>query len=213
METLAECTVHFMDAQRIERADVFGFHTGNKIAAAMAAKFPDRVSRTVLVGMTHSLVVDREARDAAIMNIVKGYFSDHAPSADGSHLLRGWAEGFASLSEIWWDPHLLQRPRITEALLRHQESLMVDAIEARRSTRQIYEMNFAFDLAGALKRVSCPTLVIECCVPEEAHLGVQGPSVLELLQQGKLFTLPGAGFDATEEYADDIARETTAFLA
>ena len=49
-----------------------------------------------------------------------------------------------------------------------------------------------------------------------SHMGefvVRGPQVLELLQQGKLFTLPGAGFDATEEYADDIARETTAFLA
>jgi pimeloyl-ACP methyl ester carboxylesterase len=42
MEDLARSMTHFLDAQRIEHAHVLGFHTVNKIAAALAAHFPDR---------------------------------------------------------------------------------------------------------------------------------------------------------------------------
>ena len=68
MEDLARSMVHFLDALKIGRAHVLGFHTGNKIAAAMAAGHPDRVGKAVLIGMTHSLVISRKRRDAAIMD-------------------------------------------------------------------------------------------------------------------------------------------------
>jgi len=67
MESLARVMVEVLDGLQIERAHLIGFHTGNKIAAAMAAHHPDRVAKTVLIGMTHSLVVSRRARNAAIM--------------------------------------------------------------------------------------------------------------------------------------------------
>jgi hypothetical protein len=54
--------------------------------------------------------------------------------------------------------------------------------------------------------------VIECRVPEEAHLGEQGEAMKALLRQGELLKIEGAGFDATETHADRIARATTAFL-
>jgi pimeloyl-ACP methyl ester carboxylesterase len=212
MEDLARNMIHFLDAQKIDRAQVLGFHTGNKVAAAMAAGFPDRVGKAVLIGMTHSLVVSRKHRDAAILAIVRKYMTTYRESPDGGHLLRAWAADYGSLAGIWWDPAVITGHKITDAALRRQESRMIEMIQCRRSIKQIYAMNFGFDLTATLRRIKLPVLVIECCVPEETHLGVQGPTLIKLLKRGELVTLKGAGFDATEARAADIAKTVSRFL-
>ncbi len=212
MEDLARSMTHFLDAQGINRAHVLGFHQGNKIAAAIAANFPDRVSKAVLIGMTHSLVVSRKDRNAAIMNIVSKYMTSYRESSDGSYLLRGWAADYHSLAGIWWNPAIMTGRKITESALRLQESRMIEMIQCRRSIKQGYAMNFGFDLTATLRRIKLPTQVIECCMPEETHLGAQGPKMVKLLKQGELVTLKNAGFDATEARAADIARVASKFL-
>ena len=212
MEDLARSMIHFLDARKIERAHVLGFHTGNKIAAAIAARFPDRVVKAVLIGMTHSLVISRKHRDAAIMNIVSRYMTAYRESPDGAHLVRAWAADYGSLAGIWWDPAVMTGRRITDAALRGQETRMIEMIRCRHSIKQIYAMNFGFDLTATLRRIKLPTQVIECCMPEEAHLGVQGPALIKLLKRGELVTLKGAGFDAVEARAADIARAASRFL-
>ena len=179
MEDLAHNMIHFLDRQGIRRAHVLGFHTGNKIAAAMAAGYPDRVGKAVLIGMTRSLVISRKHRDAAIMNIVRKYMTAYRESPDGAHLVRAWAADYGSLAGIWWDPALMTGRKVT---------------------------------AAALRRIKLPALVIECCVPEEAHLGAQGPALVRLLKRGELVTLKNAGFDAADARAADIARAASRFL-
>ena len=212
MEGLALNAVHVLDALGLERAHVFGFHTGNKIAAAMAAHYPDRVGRVVLMGMTHSLVVSRKERDAAIMHIVKKYMTAYRASPDGAHLARKWAADYGSLADIWWDPAVIGARTVTEAKLRRQEACMIELVQSRHSIKPIYQMNFGFDLAATVRRVKTPTLVIECRVPQETHLGEQGPKMIKLLKRGELLTLKGAGFDATEAFAAELAKATTRFL-
>lgn len=212
MEDLAAIMVRVMDARNIARAHVLGFHGGNKIAAALAAHFPDRVNRLVLIGMTHSLVVSRKQRNAAIMTVVRKYMSTYPESRDGSHLLRNWAADYGGLAGVWWNPAVMTARRITDQALRGQEARMIELIQCRRSIKQIYTMNFGFDLEATLRRIKAPTQVIECCVPEEAHLGVQGPKMMKVLKRGELITLKGAGFDATEARAADIAKVAGRFL-
>ena len=89
---------------------------------------------------------------------------------------------------------------------------MIELIQSLHSIKQIYEMNFGFDLAATVRRVKTPTLVIECRVPQETHLGEQGPKMVKLLKRGELLTLNGAGFDATEAFAVELAKATTRFL-
>jgi pimeloyl-ACP methyl ester carboxylesterase len=187
MEDLARSMIHFLDARKIERTHVLGFHTGNKIAAAMAARFPDRVGKAVLIGMTHSLVISRKHRDAAIMNIVSRYMTAYRESPDGAHLVRAWAADYGSLAGIWWDPAVMTGRRITDGALRGQESRMIEMIRCRHSIKQIYAMNFGFDLTATLRRI-------------------------KLLKRGELVTLKGAGFDAVEARAADIARAASRFL-
>jgi pimeloyl-ACP methyl ester carboxylesterase len=212
MEDLALNLIHFLDAQRIERAHVLGFHGGNKIAAAIASHFPDRVGKVILIGMTHSLVVSRKQRNAAIMAVVSKYMTAHRESPDGAHLLRSWSADYGSLAGIWWNPAIMTARKITEQALRGQEARMIELIQCRRTIKQIYTMNFGFDLEATLRRIKAPTQVIECCVPEEAHLGVQGPKMIKVLKRGELVTLRGAGFDATEARAAEIARAVSKFL-
>ena len=45
---------------------MFGMHTGNKVAAALAADRPDRVDRLVLAGQTHSLTLEKDERNAGL---------------------------------------------------------------------------------------------------------------------------------------------------
>lgn len=212
IEDLARSMIHFLDDQGIEHAHVLGFHTGNKIAAAMAAGYPDRVAKVILVGMTHSLVVSRKDRNAAIMNIVRRYMGKFAENADGSHLLRKWAADFNGLADVWWDPAIMTARRITDEALRGQEARMIEMIQCRRSIAQVYSMNFDFDLTATLRRIKAPTQVIECRMPDEDHLGAQGPKMVKLLRRGELVTLKNAGFDATEAFAAEIARASARFL-
>ncbi len=212
IEDLARSMVHFLDDQGIEQAHLLGFHTGNKIAAAIAAGYPDRVAKVILVGMTHSLVVSRKDRNAAILDIVRRYMGNFAENTDGSHLLRNWASDFNGLAGLWWDPAIMTARRITDQALRGQEARMIEMIQCRRSIAQVYSMNFDFDLAAALRRIKAPTQVIECRMPDEAHHGAQGPKMLKLLKRGELVTLDNAGFDATEAFAAEIAKAGGRFL-
>ena len=212
IEDLARSKIHVLDEHGIARTNVLGFHTGNKIAAAIAAAYPDRIAKVILVGMTHSLVVSRRERNAAIMNIVRGHMGNFAENADGSHLLRHWAADFNALAGVWWNPAIMTGRRITDAALRGQEARMVEMIQCRRAIAQVYGMNFDFDLAATLRRVKAPTQVIECRVPEETHLGAQGPKMLKLLKRGELVSLDNAGFDATQAFATEIAKVCSRFL-
>lgn len=212
MEDLARSMNHFLDQLGIERVKVLGFHTGNKIASAMAAAYPQRIEKAVLIGMTHSLVVSRKDRNAAIMEVVRKHMGSHQENPDGSHLLRNWASDFSGLSLVWWNPAIMTARRITPEVLRGQEARMVEMVQCRNHIAQVYAMNFDFDFSATLRRIKSPTQVIECCMPQEAHLGAQGPKMLKLLKRGELVTLQNAGFDATEAFAGEISRHASRFF-
>jgi pimeloyl-ACP methyl ester carboxylesterase len=76
IEKLATGVADLMDALEVDRAAVFGLHTGNKIAAALAAGWPERVTALMLCGMSHSIIVDRQRREAAIKAILKANLID-----------------------------------------------------------------------------------------------------------------------------------------
>ncbi len=84
METLAASVIDLLDALAIDAAAVFGLHTGNKIAAAMAAGWPQRVSALMLCGMSHSIILDERRREAAIKAILAAHPIDLDDVADAA---------------------------------------------------------------------------------------------------------------------------------
>jgi pimeloyl-ACP methyl ester carboxylesterase len=74
----AASILRVFDALAIDRAHLFGLHTGAKVAAAVAVTYPDRIDRLVLAGKSHSIVVDRTARNLAMKSYLASGALDSA---------------------------------------------------------------------------------------------------------------------------------------
>jgi pimeloyl-ACP methyl ester carboxylesterase len=70
MEDVADDIADSLERWGVEKADFFGFHTGSKIVAAIAARRPAMVRRLVVAGKTHSVIPEKDARVAAMQGYV-----------------------------------------------------------------------------------------------------------------------------------------------
>ena len=211
MDTLGTRVAEAMTSLGLGKAHLFGLHTGNKVGVALAANHPERVERFVLVGMTHSIVLDRAKRDAAILDIVRKGMNESAGGA-GATRLKTWAKTFGSVSESWWKADIVGGAFSDEdqALLERE---VLDKVQAQRSFDSIYRANFGFDMTGAISRIQAPTLVVELATPQEDHLGRQGEAVKKLLKRGELVVFENTDRDVLEREAEKLAKATLVFLA
>lgn len=187
--TLAACVVDFLDAMQIVQADVFGLHTGNKVAAALAAEWPERVGRLILAGQSHSIIPEMEARNAAIQPWYDKYKTHYEPAPDGSHWVRQWQGAHATAYGIWWPSKLLNGRFIEIADVENAEARVIDYLHGWRSAVPVYDAIMAFDLADAYKRIKCPTLVLELRTAQEADIGGQAQRVCRLMAHATAATL------------------------
>ena len=70
IDLLADSIKQLLQKIGVKKCCAFGLHTGNKIAAALAAKAPKIVGKLIICGMTHSIIPEKTARIAAIENIL-----------------------------------------------------------------------------------------------------------------------------------------------
>src|SRR5262245_36306540 len=101
-ETLATSVLDCLDALSIERAHLYGIHTGNKIAAAFAARFPERTGDVIICGQSHSIVPGRAAREAQMRRVTEHNFAGGADAALAQ--LKIWAELQKEIVGLWWRP-------------------------------------------------------------------------------------------------------------
>ncbi len=204
---VASCVADFLAALGIQRADVFGMHTGNKVAAALAADRPEVVGRLVLAGQTHSLVPEKDRRNAGL-----GGFAAHYGEADGvDGPLRAWLRTKLAVDAAWWPDALLAGdadPRLIELAAR----TAVDLLRGRQSAAAIYRAVFDFDLAGAAARIQARTLVLEFTSPEEASLGEQGPRLCAIMPNAIASSIPVSFLAALERQPAAIAAAVSNFL-
>lgn len=213
MEKLADSCADLLEALAIPRAAVFGLHTGNKIGAALAANWPARVSHFICCGMTHSIVVERGKRDAAIKGIVDKMLVKEKPAADGSHLLRNWGRTFDGIARLWWGPSLMDTLPLREQDLQDAQGEAIDRILSRPSYDAIYDANFAFDLSAALARVAMPTLIVELATPGEMHLGLQAEHCARLNSLIRTVVVERSDRGVLEQAPDQLAGIIHQFLA
>ena len=204
IEALAACVVEALDGLGIARTHVYGLHTGNKIATALVGRWPERVDRLVLAGQSHSLIPDRELRNATILEIVHEYFD--APAAGPGMALVEWSAAFARLGAIWWDSHLVASGGAPDQLAQ-AERLALDSLQSG-GTAELYRANFAYDVGRGFTGITAPTLVLEIATPaEDRTIGRQGPAVQRLIEGAELQTIhEPAGHTLTlENRAPDLA--------
>ena len=210
---LARSMVHFMDALGIERAHLFGFHTGNKIVTEMAAAWPSRVDRLILCGQTHSIMAEHEALNTALRAVVGPSLRTFEPEPDGSHLMKQWAADFGVLANLWWGTSDVARETLTPELLRRRRDRVVDHLQIR-DIAEVYRAIFAFDLGARMRQIKARTLIIEVATPHEDHLGRQGEKLVKLVPDSRLATVEHtAGGMAVEAEARELARLILGFLS
>jgi pimeloyl-ACP methyl ester carboxylesterase len=210
IESLAQTFVEAMDDLGVPKAHLLGYHTGNKIAAAAASGHGDRVDALVLVGMSHSLVVERSRREAAIHALVDGALDQSGRAA--SERLRRWAATFADVAQTWWKPDIIGRDALTEDDLQELEREVLDKIQARRSVDAIYRANFDFDFQAALAKVRAPTLVIELATRQEAHLKGSGCGIAGLVPRAEWHVLDDSDRTVWEREPARISQAVAAFV-
>lgn len=216
IETLAGNLVEVLDALGIARTHFYGFQTGNKIGAALAARWPGRVGRVVLAGSSHSLVPDKAQRDAAILHVVSHYF-EGAGAGDEARRLQLWTTGFRRIAELWWDGALFAAGTPSAEALERVRQAVVDRVQGLPAAVGTYEANFAYDLGADLRRIAAKVLLIEVATPtEDRTLGRQGPRLLEMMPTAELITLeepdaPSHGITLAARYPE-LARLLTRFL-
>ncbi|MES2480675.1 MAG: alpha/beta fold hydrolase [Pseudomonadota bacterium] len=71
MAGIADVVAQAIVALHGSAVSVFGLHTGNKVAAALAAGHPAQMDRVILAGMTHSIIVDAQRRNEAMRAYVQ----------------------------------------------------------------------------------------------------------------------------------------------
>lgn len=153
IDDLAAAHVALLDRLNIERVMVYGFHTGAKIALAMAALYPDRVAVAVANGVLINTAGDRQA-------LLDRYLPPFEPQPDGSHLPQLWHRiQDQRIFFPWYDRREAARmpldPGTPEAL--HQSAM--DFLAAGSSYAAGYGAALSMDTKAMLARVTVPTFV------------------------------------------------------
>jgi len=153
MSDFADAAIEFMDALGVERAAVYGFHTGAMISGAIAAAYPERIVCAVANG--YVMMSETEKRD-----IVRRYLPPFKPSWDGSHLAWLWARmREQSIFFPWYAKSLANRLYSDVSPPDVLHAALLDFIRSGDHYRVGYRAAFTMPSARTLQRMPTPMLV------------------------------------------------------
>ena len=67
---IADIKIQLIESLGLKKVNIFGLHTGNKIATAVAGRAPLLVNNLIICGMTHSIILDKIKRKKSIKKIL-----------------------------------------------------------------------------------------------------------------------------------------------
>lgn len=211
---LAECLTDFLDAMGLARTDVFGMHTGDKVATALAADFPERINRFIIAGQTHSLIPEKEKRNAALAPSFKRYHAAQDESGDeAARRMRDWLAAKLTLDATWWPEKVVNGVLDDAELFELSEAQSVDFLLGWKNAVPIYQAVFEYDMAEALARVRAKTLVLEFLTDEEAHFGPQADRLASLMRHATAASIRVNYLRAVKDQAGEIADAVVGFVS
>lgn len=189
----ARCVVEVMDALGLQKSGFLGEATGAVVAVDLAASFPERTDRIILVNCPY--YTDRSASERA-----------HAPlkasrPADAS--------GFPVTRTIEYmlqhDPvHAPARP--TQSWM---DRINVAQMEAGRDRWQALNALAAYDLTGNLGRIQCPGLLM---MGEHFHYVQMCGEFSARVRDLQVDIIGGGHFCMTWEHAQEIGHRVREFM-
>ncbi len=170
----------------VERATIFGHHTGAAIGVQWAFDQPDFVAKLAMCGPPLLTEGQKKALNAAIQPII--------PQADGGHLLKVWRKIAGKATDIPLD--LIQRE--TELTLLAGESYPA-----------AYRAVFDQDFAGQLAALQCPVLAM---AGEFDSLRASLDPTMALLHNGQGALVENAGTFICDTHPAQVAGILDDFL-
>jgi pimeloyl-ACP methyl ester carboxylesterase len=179
----ADSMARMLDALGIAQVDMYGTHTGARIACEFAAAHPARCRRLILDGITE---YPDELREAVIAQ----YAPRVEPDAYGRHLI--WAFNFCRDQALFF-PHFMQDPahRLSVPMpppeILHRITL--DVLKSWDSYSKPYIAAFEYRAFERMAVVAAPSLLLK---PESelALLNASVATALEILPNARAVTLP-----------------------
>lgn len=151
----AEAFVEMLDALRIDGVDLYGTHTGARIAVEVAARYPERVGRLILDGL-----IDYPEETRALF--LEHYAPQISPDDYGGQY--AWAFNYIRDQAVHFphfqrDPaHRLMTRAMPDAASLHASTL--DVLKALTSYHKAYRAAFAYPLMERLPLVQATALLL-----------------------------------------------------
>ncbi len=174
----ADALRRLLDVMRVKQIDLFGAHTGARIATEFAAVYPARVHRLVLDG-----IVDYP--EDLRQKILANYAPDVRPDDYGRQLI--WAFNFTRDQNIyspWFLRDTEHRLNVSMASAEELHWRTVDILKALRTYHKPYLAAFRYVARDRIPLVKAPTLMIT--VPTDAPtLRAGAAQLVKLLPEGR----------------------------
>lgn len=207
---LARNVVHVMDALGLESSDFFGCHTGSLVTGEVAASWPDRVRRLVVMGYTFT---ERgEERETAFNWAVPKTRKLMEPAPDGSHLQRQWAWAYSQVMNMWFNTGKTPSPDLSDEEREFLRLAMLDVAEIGENAPRIYEAVFTYDWQSCLPRIKAPMLFVQVDSHTEPVFCKRAAIAKDYLPGCSVFEWPQSDHNAAEWRAADLAEKISSFV-
>jgi pimeloyl-ACP methyl ester carboxylesterase len=176
MGDYADALAAFLTEIGVDKALVYGFHTGAMCAFELARRHPDRVACAVVNGYVHPGAEERD-------DLLAHYFVPFVPDWSGAHLVWAWARMREQyVFYPWYKKSAAARIAIPEPSLATTQADVLDLLCAGDHYRGPYRAAFTGDLETAASEIAAPTLIMTMkpdwpLRPHLAHMAPPSPSV------------------------------------
>ena len=153
MDDFAQALVEFLDGIGIAKAAFYGFHTGAMLAAAVAARYPERVHTIVANGYVIPTPEERA-------ELVAQYLPPFVPSWDGAHLAWLWSRMREQVIFFpWYRKDAADRLDLNLPPPEALQGNLVEFLRAGDHYRVAYRAAFTMPANETLQQLSVPALV------------------------------------------------------
>lgn len=191
IEEYADSVTAVLDHLGLEKAHIFGQHTGSMIAMEATLRHPRRYARLVLNTPTPFNAAERVEWKDRLTPRQKAWH----PKRDGSHLVELWQRRCAA-SGAW--SHLPAMHREVVQMLRAGETLWYG-----------HAASFEYDQLGRLPLISAPTLILTNTGDLTYALAKRAAAIRPDLAY---LELTGGTHDIVDEQPDEIADAVAGFI-
>lgn len=194
IEDYAKSVIMLLDTLNISRAVMVGHHTGSKIAIEVAATYPERVAKLVLLG---PYSWKKETRQRVVSQ--KGLWQDMEVKEDGSHLMEIWRRDLEAKGA---SPELRNR-------------VFLDRLKAGANSRSGSWASASYQQEERLPSIQCPTLIIWGTkdIDDHEQIGLYAHNIAEAISNCKVTKIQGGTGSLPNQMPDEVARLILDFIA